>query len=816
MKEEKYSKRKYLIIPAAALIIGFIFLNVLNCARLGIYSFERSTSYLLDRSRHIKERARPQYQRDVIASLSPNSLNGKYYRLDDHFDKARVATNHPSKCDDRSGLLLAFGYDQLSGLKLVPALGKSSLQVKGSIGIIHHKSPDYLTNEKSIEIPVEQLGEIIIRARVMKDTTMTVAWHRTSNPPPADIWDEQMSLNLFADTEFHTYSINVKSAVTKNFNENERIRRIFVGFPDADDIVVEIESIRFISVMAQYCEKSIGTDYQIINGEMRNVLYALPPEMLEYSLQCPEREPVLEFGTAILIGGEPVDFEVLITSKQGTKRLFSQMLTDASKWQDTRLSLSEWRGKEVLLTLMVRGSSKNVAFWSNPLISSKPNRRFNVIIFSEDALRADHLSYNGYSLATSPNKDRLFAEHGIVFTNAISQACWTRSSVPSLMTSLLPSATGVWNYGDSLQDEYLTLAEIMRSQGFKTASFVQTPNASPWVGTHQGFSQLFDSTTLGWTTEGILGDCLKHWLRANGDHNFFLYLHIQDPHGPYDPPEPFNRWYRDAGNHGKPLDRAYVDAKSVEKPTAQGRRLLYDGEICHNDAVLPNLLGMLRDSGISTDTLLVFLSDHGEFLGEHGIWDHHEPGFMQVIHVPLAFVYPRRYPVSQRITNTVQLIDVTPTILELADVDTSNMLFQGDSLIDLVEGRRAKDWPNRLVVSEEPREMVSTAKQPRLTGSLLFRNMHLISSRNLFKGSWRLPAFMRLLVFDYHNDPAESIPILSFLPDIYLRYRFAKVLTELQANDIDAWRRWSDEKNRRVHKLDPAEQKNLKTLGYIK
>ena len=128
----------------------------------------------------------------------------------------------------------------------------------------------------------------------------------------------------------------------------------------------------------------------------------------------------------------------------------------------------------------------------------------------------------------------------------------------------------------------------------------------------------------------------------------------------------------------------------MREPTAEGRRRRYAGEILHNDALLPRLLEKLGALGLTEDTLLILLSDHGEYMGEHGLVGHQPPGLMPVIHVPLMMVYPKRFREAKRIGDPVQLIDVMPTILELAEVDRADLLLQGDSLVGLIEGQGAR------------------------------------------------------------------------------------------------------------------------------
>jgi arylsulfatase A-like enzyme len=804
------------------LISGLLVLHVLNFVRLGTNAFGQSARLLIDRSRHIRNLARPGYQSEALSRMAPNPNNGTYFLFDDLLNKAAVLEK-PSAVPQRkvSGPLFSFEFDDPGRPNLTPAMGKSALRLKNGIAVIEQKNPDYLTNEMPIEIPTHNLGEIVIRARVNKGTQMVLAWSQVildknllvSNQDR--LWRKQVNIDLIADNAFHTYMINAKEIVKRNLKTDETIKQILLRPSLVDGAIVEIDFIRFLPTYAKFFEQINGKSYEVIGNEMRPVLYMLSPQVLEFLVTVPA-SAFLDFGNAILLDNEPMDFQVSVTDDLQTWKIYSNKLTNSSKWHDARLDLSKWGGRNVRLTFRVGGSQRNVAFWSNPLLSSRPTQRFNVIIILEDALRADHLSINGNRLPTSPVKDKLFKDHGIVFENAVSQAPWTRPSIPSLMTSLLPTVTGVWHFSDMLPDEFLTLPEIMRSQGFATAAFIQNPNAGPWAGNHQGYGQLFDEVKLGLEPEGIFGDRLREWLGSHYNRNFFLYLHVHNPAGPYDPPPPFDRWYREAPSGGTAVQRRYMDPEFVKRPTKEGRRLLYDGEICHNDSLLPILLETLEALNIERDTLLVFVADHGEHLGEHGLWGHCEPGFIETIHAPINLVYPARFHNSKRISQTVQLIDVMPTILELAGVDTSNLLLQGDSLLDLIEGRRLSYWDNRITVSEETYEMSTTAKKPRLGGSIFYRNWHLISSKSLFKGSWLLPAVFRLKIFDFKNDRDENHASLSFLPDLYIKYRFARILNDLQSNDMQAWEKWTGEKHERMHKLDPDTRDRLKALGYIK
>jgi arylsulfatase A-like enzyme len=441
-----------------------------------------------------------------------------------------------------------------------------------------------------------------------------------------------------------------------------------------------------------------------------------------------------------------------------------------------------------------------------------------VIVLLEDALRADYLSTYGYELDTSPNKTRLMQERGIQFDWAVSQATKTRPSVPSLMTSMYPTATGVWHFSDMLSERYLTLAEILRAQGFATGSFIQNGNAGPYAGLHQGFSELYDEQLMERAAEEMYGPRVFSWLERHRDQNFMLYLHVMDPHGPYEPPPPFDQWYQELGGSGTPEAwDGRLEPRSVSDPTREGRQRRYAGEIRHNDALLPRLLERLEELGLAENTLLVLLADHGEYMGEGGRWEHHPPGLMPVIHVPLMMVYPKRFQEPRRIEDPVQLVDVMPTVLELAGVDRADLLLQGESLVDLIDGRNPERWRDRLVISEEPMAMIKD--RPCRCASLIRRDQHVVSSTYFWpaRGGRLFPKllpFVNTRVYRFRDDPTEENPLLSALPDLYVRWSAFDVLSELHAANMTTQRRLTEGEHVDVQ-LDPDTLEHLRGLGYV-
>ncbi len=803
---------RWTLIVSAGVIIG---LHVFNALRLDSWGLNKGAQELIDRAVDIENRAMPEYQDLVLATLPPNPNNGRFYRFDDNLAAAKVIKDpSDSKSDENNEFELRLEFEGGAETGLVAAKNRSAVEQRDGVLAVTHRSGDYLVNETPLSIPIANVSDFILRARADRGNRFQLNW--TAEGRESELKGNSLSLDLIADGEFHTYVVNVKNAFQRGVDPNEKISLLSITPSNVDGAVVEIEFVRIVSKLWKYQVEQVGTSYETVGGEVRSVLHLIPDQQLEYSVDVPDNKPELSFGTASLLGNALMDVSITVKTATESTQIFSASNLNEEQWQDEIVDLGAWAGQTVKVLFDVRGLGDNVAFFSNPVIRSAPQRRFNVIVILEDALRADHLSTYGYARETSPAKTRLMNEQGIVFLNAHSQATKTRPSIPSLMTSLFPTATGVWNFTDALSDRYLTLAEILRAQGFVTASFIQNGNAGPYAGVHQGFSSLRVESSLGMTTEDVFGERILEWLDQNGDRNFFLYLHAIDPHGEYDPPPPFDRWYREApadlmvGERELPLSDS-IDPQWAKTPSGEARRLLYDGEILHNDSVIESFIQKLDERDLLEDTLLVFISDHGEWLGEGGNWEHHPPGNRPVIHVPLMMSYPGMFNTSQRLEESVQLIDVMPTVLELASVDTSDLLMQGDSLVSLIEGSNPDYWQQRITVSEEPM-LMKRSEDPCVCGSLFFGPWQLHGS--LLSWPERVKStYVKTGVYRFREDGMN--PVVSFLPDLYIRYLRQTTLTDLTSANMRTWRRLTEGQQQDVYKMDPDTLQELRGLGYV-
>lgn len=293
---------------------------------------------------------------------------------------------------------------------------------------------------------------------------------------------------------------------------------------------------------------------------------------------------------------------------------------------------------------------------------------FNVLFISIDTLRADHLGCFGSSIVKTPNIDQL-AKEGALFSKCYTPVPVTLPSHLSMMTGLFPLSHGVRNNGTFLAPPELeTLAESFKARGCQTAAFIGSFVLDSRFGLDQGFDYYDDYLSKDQSQPLLLYNERKaeavvssaqSWLKEHGQNPFFLWLHCFDPHAPYDPPEPFTTNYR-------------------ENP--------YSGEIAYVDQELGKLFATLKEMNLWDKTLIVFTADHGEGLGEHGEKTHAIFIYDSTLRVPLILHYPALLPQNVEITQEVSIIDIYPTLIELAG-SKDHGLHQGKSLLGLCRGQ---------------------------------------------------------------------------------------------------------------------------------
>jgi len=783
---------------------------VVNRQRVDVHELDLATDRLLRRAKEVADRAPSFRQEDALAALPASTLNGFVHWLDKDLAPARLVLV-PALDQASSGPLVEFKFGATKPASFAPQ--KSPHEIRPT-GTLHCRllEGDTLTNSAPINVALNDVASVEIRMRNQHGKNASISWSTTD--PPESTGFPPLTFRIEPGPEFHTYSVRMGSLAKTG--KPRTLRAISLRPTDAPTDDVEIESIKLNSRLSQYAGAPVGISYESLRGEIRRVIHARLPSRIAFSLRLPGSPSFLTFGTGVLKSDLPVTFTVSVSDGSKRTSVFQRTEMGSAQWNDVRIDLSSWAGKAIEIELGAEGAPDNVAFWSNPGVHSPPTKRFNVVILLQDALRGDRLAHAIQNDGSVPVIQQL-AQSGVVFTNAFSQETKTRPSVPSLLTSLLPSATGVWSASDELSDRYLTLPEILRDQGFATALFTQNPNVGVDSNLHQGFGVVFnDLAGTGTNADEFLCNRLMQWIEAQSDRNFFLYIHLIDPHGPYDPPPPRSAAYEEAVRTGELVPRIHeFDADWVEKPTAEGRRILYDAEIALNDRWIGRLLevlGTLRD-----DTVLILCSDHGESLGEHGIWGHKPPGHRVAIHVPLILVYPKALPAGRSVDQPVQLIDVMPTVLDLAKIDKSGLLLHGESLLPLFNDESDPREAARLAVSEE--FVTRPVAEKGGWGSLMFENWHFLSSRDLLnpsrKFSWLPDLGLSTRVFNTKSDPKERNFWNSFMLDWMIKARLNNTLLELEDTNKNVIVALDGLKNDRAE-MDPEVEERLRALGYLK
>jgi arylsulfatase A-like enzyme len=325
----------------------------------------------------------------------------------------------------------------------------------------------------------------------------------------------------------------------------------------------------------------------------------------------------------------------------------------------------------------------------------------NFVMIMVDTLRPDRLGAYHYDTAETPALDALASE-SILFENAYAHASMTLPSMASLMTGRLPAGHRIFENNGTIPPRMPTIATMFKKKGFQTAGFIGNWALRP----SRKFNRDFDTYTSDYTnTEGVrdhpenraepLTDEAIQWLqKRKPEEPFFLWVHYQEPHGPYEPPS-FKAPDKGAKGPVLPEGQDNSGRNAIPKYQWLGHGKLneyqarYDGEIKETDRHVGRLIDALRKLKLLDKSVVLFSSDHGESFGEDEIYCAHGTGLGEaLLHVPLMMRIPGHAP--ERRKDRVRLIDVAPTAAELFDLKTPKL--RGRSLL--------KDEGDRPVIAQ--------------------------------------------------------------------------------------------------------------------
>ncbi|MCP4148783.1 MAG: sulfatase-like hydrolase/transferase [bacterium] len=313
------------------------------------------------------------------------------------------------------------------------------------------------------------------------------------------------------------------------------------------------------------------------------------------------------------------------------------------------------------------------------LLSGETIDKPNIILFTLDTLRADHLPSYGYPGVETPHMDAL-SRQGVVFEQCTSSTNLTLPSHSSIMTGTYPTYHGIRvNGSTALSGVHQTLAELFAGNGYMCGAFIAAFVLDGRWGLKQGFHHYDDKFELKKYKHIDLGrvqrpanemvDAALEWMDKKKDKPFFSWIHLYDPHTPYSPPEPYYSRYKNRLNG------------------------LYDGEIAYTDEQIGRCVQWLKDNNLDKNTIIVLLGDHGEGLGSHGEMTHGYYIYDYAVQVPLIMATPFDELKGVRVASQVRTIDVYATLLEMAGISIP-AANQGESLLPLAfNPAESKDRP---------------------------------------------------------------------------------------------------------------------------
>jgi arylsulfatase A-like enzyme len=451
--------------------------------------------------------------------------------------------------------------------------------------------------------------------------------------------------------------------------------------------------------------------------------------------------------------------------------------------------------------------------------------RPDIFLIVADTLRADALSsYSGEGLPT-PVLDRLAAS-GARFANATAQASWTNPSTATILSGQMPSDHGMIGHEGEIRSEVRMIAELLAASGYQTVGMVANPLVSRAYGFHRGFrhwDEEPDPRALarhGWSFAARLArasgwfnprggtpdaremmDKALPFLERESGKPLFLYLHLMDPHDPYEAPAGLEQ--QADPDYSGPLSfresslyQIMRGEVSVNLEDLRHAHALYGAEVAYMDRQLGRLLDAIQPRVDAGQALVLFTSDHGEEFMEHGFLGHEHTLYQELVHVPLLVAQGGAFPEGMVVDENVSHLDVVPTILGAAGVPPMPEL-PGRNLLHLARGTAAVAETAPPVISEENYTGYRTSSHK-------FRSARsgdwkvILRSPNVFGiGPWRRE------VFDLAGDPGERASLEEAPP--------VAAILEAELRERIERERGSKETSR---PLDPETERRLRALGY--
>jgi arylsulfatase A-like enzyme len=663
---------------------------------------------------------------------------------------------------------------------------------------------------------------------------------------------------VFNDGSIQTYAIRLRP---RSEDEPEALRSLAVVAASPGAASLDLLSVSLVPRGAAFADAA-GTVALERGGTVRDTLYAHVPAHLSWRLM-PEAAARLDLG--LTAAAEPILYRIVARGEDGGETtLLEERIADADRWHQRSIDLSPWAGRSIDLRLEAAADAPGaVALWGAPIVSAgRTAERPNIVFYVIDGGGADYMSLYGYNRRTTPFLEELAREGGL-FEHAYSNATWTQPSTVSFMTSLHHSVLGGLRRGvhsTAVPPTAVTMAEHLRRGGYQTASFTSNPNAGRIIGLERGVDVLRDVEEGHHSTSSrLLHERFWDFRDAYPGAPWWVHFQTTDVHEPNEPPAPqaglwapaerralLAEWERRLWTAAAPLfgttsvsdfyQRALELAEIDPQAYFSLRRDLYDETMAFQDEQLRRFVARLKAEDEWENTLFIVGADHGHPAGtfarfgrgllepqpepwEGALFDAH------ATRVPMLFVWPGRIEAGRRFEEPVSMIDVLPTILDLAGLPQPELL-QGQSVAPLLIGGSMEVRP---VVFDEFR----IDESDRLIGNLDIVDGRWGASLQIGPekaedtpatgrhsvpagGRWAavhpyFPDRPRLLLYDLWNDPFATRAVNAEHPDLVERYR--RELLELwSAHRALAQRFTADGAE---VPLTPDQLRQLRDLGYI-
>ena len=713
---------------------------------------------------------------------------------------------HPERAELREGSVVVLDFGELAGAKYTWGGWLSGVSRDVKLG----DTRAALVGDKivKLELPVEQASAatLVLRARSFAATPLIVHLN-----------DQQLGELALSGRDFELVRIAVPEGLL-HVGENTLQLRVMrtgsaSGVPSGGLALDWLRVAPAGATAAETPPPSLATLTAIDQTGAAHGLSLPEGVALGYAFEVPaaaELVGLLEPSPTAVAAGANAGNKLLVTAlRDGAPPLVLGELAVGKQPTPFVLPLGQLAGQ--LARLELRGSGGVIALRTlrvetardaaatGELPKAAPVK--NAIIVLVDTLRADKLEpYRPATRVQTPGL-RTFVKGAAVMQNARSQENWTKPSVATLLSSLLP-----WQHGAVTGDARVPasvelLPELLKARGFYTGGFIANGYVSDKFGFKQGFDTYRNYIREGRrsTAQYVAADVLEWLDQRPKDKPFFLYVHTIDPHVPYKPPQSFLSMY-DADAYAGPVDfratnelleKIKLGSLHINERDKTHLRALYDAEITYHDVHFAALMQGLEQRGLVQDTAVVITADHGEEFWDHGSVGHGHSVYDELLHVPLIMRIPGLTQHKQQVPDAVGLVDVMPTVLDALGQEIPPYLV-GHSFMPELRGQG----------QSAPRAAVSGFMRGWRTAAV--GNLKLV--HRTLDHVW---------LYDIAADPGETRDLAAERPLAlrYLRGMLGLTLAELDddTGPLHAGRRHTAE----TTAIDPQTEAQLRALGYV-